>query len=606
MIDLKGAYQAGETVMIRFAFASDPAWSTGDGSGPDAFGWQVDSIEVMSNDTLRFANYGETEGMFGHSVAFVPPAGEDLWHQVEFTSSLPVYAPEFTPSGTHGVVLQDGGNLFSLDSTYNPFMDNVYQTGPIALPDTTPIYLDFNHMPYFVDGDEFPEVDYWRPEVRPVDSTNWEAIWIGDGGEQWVFSSGLDQWIGFSYMWGGVTNMSPLELSRFAGQEVYLRWRFWSDEDEPMGPGLMFDDVVVYAPINPPAVPTGLTVEGMPEDTTIVISWDYEDGKTYQVWRTTPGDQYIHLIADLDDSVFTDTDVEFFQEYYYSLKAVVEYEGTSDFVDPMLGTEIIPAAITEFGYDDSIVDTTVAAATNKLVYVKFTPPYYPVDIKGLNLFLVKDGTGTAAQFTIWDDDGEDEMPGTQLRIFNKSGMPEGWYTIIFDDSTAIDSGSFWIGYKRFGGGPSAGRMIGADTSGEISGNTYLQTDSTLFQVLDRDAMVHVFIDSSRADLTGIEKYKNIVANEFILGENYPNPFNPTTTIPFVVPSNATGQRLTLNVYNVLGQKVATLFDGKAKTGFNTVAWDGLNSSGKPVGSGIYIYQLSGKNVSIANRMLLIK
>lgn len=605
VFDLKGTFELGAPVMIRFAFASDPAYSTNDGA-PDLFGWQLDSIEVVSLDTVRFANYGETAGMSGKSVAFVPPKGEDLWHEVTFSEALPAYAPEFVPSGTHGAVLQNGGDTFSMDSTYNPYMDNVMTTGPIALPDTTPIYLDFNHMPYFVDDDAFPEVEYWRPEVTAVDTDAWEAVWIGDNGEQWVFSDGLDQWIGFSYMWGGITNMSPLDLSRYAGQDVYLRWRFWSDEDQPMGPGLMFDDVVVYAPINPPAAPTGLAVEGMPEDTTIVVTWDADEGKTFQVWRTTPGDQYLHLLAETTDNKYVDEDVEFFQEYYYTLKATVKYEGTSDFVDPMLGTQIVPPTIREFGYDDGVSDTTVVADPNKLVYVKFTPNHYPVDVKGLNIFLVKDGTGTAAQFSMWDDDGEDGMPGTQLRIFNKSGMPEGWYKIIFDDSTAIDSGSVWVGYKRYGGGPAAGRMVGADTTGDIKGNTYLQTDSTLFHVTDRDAMVHLFLDTARVELTGIEKYKDLVTNDFVLGRNYPNPFNPVTTIPFVVPARAAGEVVTLSVYNILGQKVATLFNGKARAGFNAVNWNGLNEANQPVGSGVYIYRLSGKNVSIANRMLLMK
>ncbi len=591
-------------IMLRFAFASDMAYSTNDGA-PSFFGWEVDSITVATADSVYFFNDGKDNGdLTGKDNLFIPPVGGDLWHVVNFTEPLDVYAPEFTPSGTYAAALQNSGETFDPAATYNTWMDDVYETGPIALPDTAPIYLDFNHIPFFADEDEFPNVEYWRAEVRAVDSTNWEAVWLGDNGEQWVFSDGFDQWIGFAALYGYPTNMSPMDLSRYAGQDVYLRFRFWSDYDEPIGSGLLIDDVVLYSPINPPAVPTGLNVVGMPKDTTIQLSWDYVDGQTYQIWRTTPGDQYIHLIGEVADSVYVDTDVDFFQEYYYSLKASVKYEGTSDYVDPMLGTQIIPTTIKEFAYDDSEPDTFVVADRNKLVYVKFTPPYYPVDIKGLNLFLVKDGTTTAGQFTIWDDDGENGMPGSKLRNpFNKSGMPEGWYKIIFDDSTAIDSGSFWISYKRYG----TGRMIGADTTGEIAGRTYLDTDSGLIQVLDRDAMVHVFFDTARTvPPQGIKDLKNMVADHYVLGSNYPNPFNPVTTIPFVVPAAQAGQRVTLNVFNILGQKVVTLFDGKATTGFHQVSWNGLNAKGTAVSSGIYIYQLSGKNVTLTNRMLLLK
>ena len=98
----------------------------------------------------------------------------------------------------------------------------------------------------------------------------------------------------------------------------------------------------------------------------------------------------------------------------------------------------------------------------------------------------------------------------------------------------------------------------------------------------------------------------LVADRYYLGKNYPNPFNPTTTIPFVIPDYARGQKIKINIYNILGQKVVTLFNGVAPVGLNTIVWDGKNESGKPVGSGIYIYQLKGKNVSLQRRMLLIK
>ena len=612
-ISLKEYCNDTTAVMLRFAFASDLAYSTvyhsaDDTGNPDMFGWQIDSIFVYSPSDTFFFNDGHDNGdLTPRNVVFIPPVGGDLWHVANFLQPLPAYLPEFTPSGTHAAVVQNSGDVFDTLATYNPYMENIYQTGPISLPDTTPIYLDFNHIPAFADGDAFPNVDYWRPEVRAVDSTNWEAVWIGDAGEQWVFDAGFDQWTSFSYFWGGITNMSPLDLSRYAGQDVYLRWWFASDEDEPVGNGLIVDDIIIYLPINPPAVPTGLSATANGSDTTITVKWDFEEGITYEVWRTTPGDQYLHLINEVQDSMYVDDEIDPFQEYDYTLRALVKYEGTSDFASPMVGAEVIPATITEVAYDDAEPDTTVEAARNKLVLVKFTPKYYPVDLKGLKIFLVRNGgTGTAAQFTVWDDDGEDGMPGTKLWYKNNSGLPTGAYAFIFDDSVAIDTGSFYIGYKRFGSSSNPGLACGGDTSGVIDGRTYLDTDSGYVQVLDRDAMIHAYLDTTRTvPPTGIKNGKPIVSDKFILGKNYPNPFNPETTIPFVVPAKAAGQRVTLTVYNILGQKIVTLFDGKAQ-GLKKVTWAGTNSAGKTVSSGIYIYQLKGKNVSLTNRMLLIK
>ncbi len=606
-ISLKDYVKQDSVIMLRFAFAADMGYSTADG-GPQMFGWEVDSILVAAGDSVFFFNNGENVDMTGKDVEFIPPEGGNLWHVAEFLQPyFDPYAPVFTPSGTHAAVCNNSGDVFDTLSTYNSWMDNAFETGPIALPDTAPIYLDFNHLPYFADPDGFPNDDFWTVMVRPVDSTNWHGAWESSTGGYYVFDIGFDKWVTFSYMFGYPTNMAPLDLSKYRGQDVYLRWEFWSDEDDPIGNGLMVDDVVVYSPIKTIDVPTGLTVTADGVDTTITISWDAEDGVMYQVWRTTPGDQYIHLIAEVSDTnAFVDTDIEPFQAYFYTLRAAVQYEGTSDFVTPYQGTEVIPATIMEMSYDHSHGDTTIIAPKrNGLVYVKFTPIAYPMDLKGIKVAL--DTTGYKAvgayQFTVWDDDGTDSLPGTKMRYINKSGLGFGYNRIIFDDSVAIDSGSFYIGLKRFGKGP----VIFGETD-SVDMRTYYDTDSGIVVVDYADALVHVYLDTSRTEFpTGIyDKDMPLVADRFYLGHNYPNPFNPTTTIPFVIPDYARGQKVTLNVYNILGQKVATVFEGVAHVGLNTVKWDGKNASGKPVGSGIYIYQLKGKNIQLQRRMLLIK
>ncbi|MCD6374748.1 MAG: T9SS type A sorting domain-containing protein [Caldisericaceae bacterium] len=613
MISLKDFVKPNTAIMLRFAFASDMGYSTADpwdgldSSGTALFGWQIDSIMVASNDSVYFFNNGEEDGMMGKDVEFIPPEGGNLWHVAEFLEDMDAYLPEFAPSPTHFAIAQNSGDTFDPFATYNPYMDNVFQTGPIALPDTTPIYLDFTHLPFFADEDEFPNVEYWRVDVKAVDSTEWEAVWIGPNGEQWVFSDGFDQWVWFSYFFGYPSNMSPLELSRYAGQDIYLRWHFWSDEDEPIGFGLAFDDIVIYAPVKTIEPPTGLEVMAGPVDTTISVQWDMqEEGRVVQVWRTTPGDQYLHLIAEVSDTnAFVDTDIEPFQLYYYTLRTVVLYEGTSDFAEPLVGTEVIPATVWELAYDRSMPDTVVEAPKNKLVYVKFTPIAYPMDLIGFKVALDTTGTNVvgAYQFTFWDDDGVDSLPGTKLRYVNKSGLGYGYNRIIFDDSIAVDSGSIYIGLKRFGNAPK----IFAE-SDSVDGHTYVDTDTGTIVPVDLDALVHAYFDTSRTEFpTGIhDRNMPLVADRYYLGKNYPNPFNPTTTIPFVIPDYARGQKVKINVYNVLGQKVATIFNGVARVGLNTVTWDGKNSSGRPVGSGIYIYQLKGKNVSLQRRMLLIK
>jgi parallel beta-helix repeat protein len=88
-----------------------------------------------------------------------------------------------------------------------------------------------------------------------------------------------------------------------------------------------------------------------------------------------------------------------------------------------------------------------------------------------------------------------------------------------------------------------------------------------------------------------------------LSQNYPNPFNPSTTIRFGLPEEG---RIRLTVYNMLGQRVAELFNGFARAGFHTVTWQGLNEAGHRATSGVYIYRLETPNGLATRKMLLIK
>ena len=86
--------------------------------------------------------------------------------------------------------------------------------------------------------------------------------------------------------------------------------------------------------------------------------------------------------------------------------------------------------------------------------------------------------------------------------------------------------------------------------------------------------------------------------------NYPNPFNPTTTISFSVPQMSSF--VTLEIYNVKGQKVKTLVNETKSAGEHSVVWDGRDSNNKPVSSGIYFYNLKAGRFEKSRKMLLLK
>ena len=89
---------------------------------------------------------------------------------------------------------------------------------------------------------------------------------------------------------------------------------------------------------------------------------------------------------------------------------------------------------------------------------------------------------------------------------------------------------------------------------------------------------------------------------FELGANYPNPFNPSTMIPYQLPG---AMYVRLEVFNILGQRIATLVDGERPAGFHTASWDATDAAGEAVAAGVYLYRLSGDGVQATRSMLLI-
>ena len=100
-----------------------------------------------------------------------------------------------------------------------------------------------------------------------------------------------------------------------------------------------------------------------------------------------------------------------------------------------------------------------------------------------------------------------------------------------------------------------------------------------------------------------EGEEGVVPRAFALGDNFPNPFNPTTSFTYDLPEAAHVQ---LVVYNALGQVVRTLVNSAQPAGQYTANWDGRDDVGNQVGSGVYLYRITAGAFSEARRMTLIK
>jgi len=85
--------------------------------------------------------------------------------------------------------------------------------------------------------------------------------------------------------------------------------------------------------------------------------------------------------------------------------------------------------------------------------------------------------------------------------------------------------------------------------------------------------------------------------------NYPNPFNPSTTIRFALKE---GGQTSLHIYNILGQKVKTLLNNKLDPGVHNLTWNGLDDNKRPVASGVYFYKMQSGSYSSTRKMILMK
>ena len=130
-------------------------------------------------------------------------------------------------------------------------------------------------------------------------------------------------------------------------------------------------------------------------------------------------------------------------------------------------------------------------------------------------------------------------------------------------------------------------------------------------VKDSEKEIQIAFESSEASTFGGAAYSSgkIISSqpnlptEYALEQNYPNPFNPNTTIKYQLPE---GTKVTLKIFNLLGQEVITLVDDYQAPGFYKKAWEGKDRYGREISSGIYFYQILTNNFSKTRKMIFLK
>ena len=113
--------------------------------------------------------------------------------------------------------------------------------------------------------------------------------------------------------------------------------------------------------------------------------------------------------------------------------------------------------------------------------------------------------------------------------------------------------------------------------------------------------------SLEADIAGSVSNKDltvIMPDDYKLNQNFPNPFNPSTTISFVLPLS---KKITLRIYDMLGKEITTLSNNEEfAKGSHSVVWNGKDRNGRTVSSGAYIAKMSAGNIEKSIKMMLVK
>ncbi|MBT5995395.1 MAG: T9SS type A sorting domain-containing protein [Candidatus Marinimicrobia bacterium] len=222
------------------------------------------------------------------------------------------------------------------------------------------------------------------------------------------------------------------------------------------------------------------------------------------------------------------------------------------------------------------------ATNGNFLAVKFTPNSYPVDLYKAK-FNIVGSNGGIAFVNIWDDDGDEGMPGTLLLNNSAIQLVPGWTEKdLYSSGITIEEGSFYVGWMESTNTPPLG--VDTDSPADYSMINIGAGWQAFSDYFDGALMIRCEVDSVNATAGIDDDLSPSVPKEFGLKQNYPNPFNPTTTIAFDLAQSG---KTTLKVYDLSGKEVMTLIDKNMNAGEYKF---GLNAS--DLSSGMYIYRLT--------------
>lgn len=235
--------------------------------------------------------------------------------------------------------------------------------------------------------------------------------------------------------------------------------------------------------------------------------------------------------------------------------------------------------------------TTLAAGTSAAV--RFDAPSGDLPTVAAVLLRIYTDTNNptdSVTFHIWSD--ANGLPSTDLitpfKIFPQATLqnPQGWTVVDISDLALEPGAAYWAGYEN----TSAISIVHLYDQPAVNNRTYTGSLGA-WAPFAGDFHLRAVHGSAMTDIG--DPVNGLVPEVYALSQNYPNPFNPTTNIKFALPERSS---VTLEVYNALGQRVATLVNGSYAIGVHEVTWQASSMA-----SGIYFYRLNAESISSDQR-----
>ena len=498
------------------------------------------------------------------------------------------------------------------------------------------LYFDDNHNKAFEPNGALPilqEGNYWAYWHPSGANLRFRRIYTGGGvgTVDTLFNAQLAFTDGAGYVQGevaipmGFKNGNQLQvfgpdkkvglggfmIGRLNGNALFDGW--WPQTMNSLFNPQYFGDVRIDVTLSaPPQIPSNIEVSR--QDNNLLVTFD---NPTLGL-NNEPliGTLYKNLyrngtyLATLDQSTqqYLDQDVLCGAWYEYSIEAFT-IDGSDTLMGPrsrnygMFACQDIP--LTRIFYDDEgweafyVVDFNYNG--NKFG-LKFTPAAYPVRVVRLGTLV--NGNGSF-DFTINADSSG--YPGKVIagpyRV--SSGVVGNVAPIILtlpgEEPPTIDAGDFWAVINYLPATPGE-PGIGTDVTPPNAGRGMYYTNSTGWQNFTAgNLMISAYVTDQPVgvDGNGISE----VPATYSLMQNYPNPFNPGTTIRYQLPEQ---QFVKIEIFNSLGEVVNTIVNQNQTAGEYSINWNGRNSSGQSLASGIYIYRIKAGSFVDSKKMMLLK